>query len=352
MENISNTVLWDCALKDVLKVLNNLLKDSGVSTLLVLNNNDQLVGTITDGDIRRAIIAGVSLDSEISSVMKRNFSFLKKDKFTLEDISQIRNKKIDLLPILNENKNIVKVINLNKIKTILPLSAIIMAGGEGKRLKPLTENTPKPLLTIGDKPIMEHNIDRLIYFGISEIFISINYLAEQIKTYFGDGSSKGVNIKYIKEQKPLGTIGSVSLLDNIESEFLLISNSDLLTNIDYEDMFKAFLDKDADLIVATTPYIVNVPFGIMEISSGDEILGLKEKPTYTYYSNAGIYIIKKKYLYLMPKNTFWNATDLIETMISKQLNVRNYQILSYWLDIGNMNDYIKAKEDVKHISFT
>jgi len=345
-----NTITEQHTIKDAILGLNDALTKHGISTLFVINSESELVGTITDGDIRRALVAGSQLDTDISGVMHRNFSFLREHKFTLSDIDSIRDRKIDIVPVLDENNRIVRVVEFKKLKSVLPLTAVLIAGGEGRRLLPLTLTTPKPLLKIGNKPIIEHNIDRLVQHGVATIHISVNYLAQQIKDYFQDGASKGIRIGYVQESKPLGTIGSVSLLEEIDTDYVLISNSDLLTNINYEDMFRTFIDRDADLIVATNPYKVNIPYGILEVDSEDHIKGLIEKPTYEYYSNAGIYILKKSILELLPKNEYFNATDLIELLLRQNYKVLHYKILTYWLDIGLMDDYHKAQEDIKHIS--
>ncbi|MEM6318767.1 MAG: sugar phosphate nucleotidyltransferase, partial [Bacteroidota bacterium] len=210
------------------------------------------------------------------------------------------------------------------------------------------ENTPKPLLPVGDKPIIEHNIDRLKDYGISNITLSINYLGEQLVSYFGDGSQKDLNIRYVEETRPLGTMGSVTLLDEVYNDYILVMNSDLLTTIDFESLFKDLIEKEGDMIIATTPYKVKVPYGVIE-TSGDEILQLTEKPTYTYYSNAGIYIFKKEYLERIPKNQHFNANELMELLIAEKKRVLHFPILGYWLDIGKPNDYEKAQTDIKHL---
>jgi NDP-sugar pyrophosphorylase family protein len=223
-----------------------------------------------------------------------------------------------------------------------------MAGGEGQRLRPLTETTPKPLLKVGSKPIIEHGIDRLITFGINNFHISIKYLGEQMVDYFGDGSSKSVNISYVREEQKLGTAGALALVDDFRNDTILMMNSDLLTNIDFEDIYRNFKKSGSDLMVACIPYKVDVPYAILEMEN-DRVISLKEKPSYTYYSNAGIYIMKREVVDVIPKNEHFNATDLMDTLIAKGNKVGYYPILGYWLDIGKMDDFFKAQEDIKHI---
>jgi NDP-sugar pyrophosphorylase family protein len=225
-----------------------------------------------------------------------------------------------------------------------------MAGGKGQRLLPMTENIPKPLLKVGGKPILEHNFDRLVTYGINDFWISVNYLGEQIESYFGNGSSKNVNISYVKESESLGTVGAVSLINDFKHEYVLIANSDLLTNIDYEHFFLDFLSQDADMAVVTIPYQVNIPYAVLETNEG-RVLNFKEKPTFTYYSNGGVYLFKRQIIDLIPKNSFFNATDLMEKLIKENYKVISIPFAGYWLDIGKHDDFEKAQNDIKNVSF-
>ena len=226
-----------------------------------------------------------------------------------------------------------------------------MAGGEGKRLRPLTETTPKPLLKVGGKPIIEYNIDRLKQVGVKNITLSINYLGDQLVDYFGDGTSKKLNIQYVREDKPLGTIGSILLVNDFQHEDIIVMNSDLLTNIDFKDFYNSYKDSGADMAVAATSYHVDVPYGVLEADDSNKVLSLREKPRYTYYSNAGIYILKKELLKMIPQDQFYDITDLMKRILEMNLKMLTYPINGYWLDIGKHEDYEKAQQDVKHIKF-
>jgi dTDP-glucose pyrophosphorylase len=322
----------------------------GAKTLFIVNEIGTLLGTLTDGDIRRGLIVGKDIDASVENFMNQDFRFLYENHFSLSDLNFLRQNKINLVPIIDKNRTLIKIFDLADRKSLLPVDAVIMAGGRGERLKPLTDTVPKPLLRVGDKPIIEHNIDRLIYFGIDNITISIKYLGEQLKEAFGDGQEKGARIGYITEDQPLGTIGAVSLIEDFQNENVLIMNSDLLTNIDFEDFYQSFLEHDADIAIATVPYKVNVPYAVLEVENS-RIRDFKEKPSYTYYSNAGIYLVKKDILKLIPKGCHYNATDLMELLLKNDQNVISYPILGYWLDIGKHEDYIKAQADIKHILF-
>jgi len=226
-----------------------------------------------------------------------------------------------------------------------------MAGGEGKRLLPLTLTTPKPLLKVDGKPIIEYNIDRLVQYGVKNINISINYLGDQLVDYFKDGSLKGITINYARENKPLGTIGSILLVEEFKFESILIMNSDLLTNIDFADFYNEFVNSNADMAVASTSYKVDVPYAVLEVDGNNRVKSLKEKPKYSYFSNAGIYLIKKSMLQLIPENKFYDITDLMESMLLIKKKIISFPVTGYWLDIGKPEDYKKAQEDIKHINF-
>ena len=346
---INNIIQSSGTIKQALEQLNNLpTRDS--LTLFVIDGNEKLVGTLTDGDIRRGLLLGRNITESIETVMHKKYKFLQRNNFTLEFIDELKVKEIDLIPFVNEKFEIEKIIDLSKIKSVLPVDVVIMAGGEGKRLLPLTKDTPKPLLKIGDKPILEHNIDRLSLFGVDNIFITLKYQGQKIKDYFNDGSSKNIKIRYTQEADSLGTIGAISLIDNFIHENILVMNSDLLTNIDFEDFFKSFHNGKAEMAVATIPYPVTLPYGVIE-SDGNHVKAIKEKPTYTYYSNAGIYLFKKSVLKYIPRNAFFNATDLMQALINENKKILMYPVLSYWLDIGKHEDYNKAQEDIKHLKF-
>lgn len=337
---------YKATMREALAVLENLRQAS--LTLFVVDDSGRMIGTLTDGDIRRGLLKDLPISHEVSEVMNKLFSFLPAGGFTIEQIQALRKNKIYLIPFLDKEGKIKKVVDISQKKSVLPLNAVLMAGGEGSRLRPLTEHTPKPLLKVGDKPIIEYNIDRLVLYGVDKIYISVKYLGHKIIDYFGDGDVKNLRIQYVTEDQPLGTIGSLSLIHDFEHEYILVMNSDILTTIDFEDMFISLIEADADMIVATSPYEVQIPYGIVE-TKDLLITSLKEKPVYTFFSNAGIYILKKSTLQYIAQNRRMDATDLIEVLISKNRKVVNYPILNYWLDIGNPEDFAKAQADVKHL---
>jgi dTDP-glucose pyrophosphorylase/CBS domain-containing protein len=319
-------------------------------TLFIIEENEVLLGVITDGDIRRGLIKGFSLDDIISCIMNVDFKFILENEISFDIVKQLKKSSVKIIPVLSEDKKIQRFINLSDLKAILPIDAVIIAGGKGERLMPLTKNTPKPMLNIGLKPILEHNIDFLSQYGITQFHISVNYLKNIIKDYFKNGSNKNIQINYIEENEPLGTIGSVKLSNSYRNSDILIMNSDLLTNLNLVDFYNSFKESNADMAIATTSYNVNVPYAVLDVEDG-QVKSFKEKPTYNYFSNAGIYLIKKDLINEIPDNQFYNATDLINKLLKLNRLVISYPILGYWLDVGKHDDYSKAQEDIKHIIF-
>ncbi len=333
-------------LLDALSQINDLAPEPLV--LFVVDEENRMVGTLTDGDSRRALIAGASVNDKVKKIMHRHFNYMKADD--IRNVKEIRHQKemhMKLVPILDEEKHIVDVINLEKFKTRLPVDAVLMAGGKGERLRPLTEKTPKPLLPVGNKAIIDHNVDRLISYGVRHIDVTVNYLKEQIEAHYQEPRN-GVHVQTVREPKYLGTIGSIKFVSKFFNDTILVMNSDLFTNIDYEDFYLHFKEHDAVMSVAAVPYNVSIPYGILDLE-GRNIHGLLEKPQYTYYANAGIYLIKRRALDEIPNDTFFNATDLVEKLISEEKKVIRYPLNGTWIDIGNPQEYQKAQDLVKHI---
>lgn len=336
----------DISLLEALSHINNLAPDPLV--LFVVDDEQHMVGTLTDGDSRRALIAGASVNDKVETVMHRNFNFMTIDNIT--DVNEIKHQKelkMKLIPVLDADRHIVDIIDLDRYKTRLPIDAVLMAGGKGERLRPLTEKTPKPLLPVGDKAIIDHNIDRLISYGIQHINVTVNYLKEQIEEHFKEPRN-GVKVQTVREPKYLGTIGSVKFVDSFYNDTVLVMNSDLFTNIDYEDFFLHFQEHNAEMSVAAVPYNVSIPYGLLDLD-GRNIHGLIEKPKYNYYANAGIYLIKRRALGEIPEGEFFNATDLIEKLVAKGNRVIRYPLNGTWIDIGNPQEYQKAQDFVKHL---
>lgn len=336
----------DISLLEALSRINDLAPEPLV--LFVVDNESRMVGTLTDGDSRRALIAGASVADKVEKIIHRDFNYMKVENIDdVKKIKRLRDLKMRLVPVLDAEKHIVETINLEKYNSRLPFDAILMAGGKGERLRPLTLETPKPLLKVGDKCIIDHNIDRLISSGVKHISVTVNYLKEQIEEHFAEPRGE-VQVKTVREPKFLGTIGSVKFVENFYNDTVLVMNSDLFTNINYEDFFLHFQQHDAEMSLAAVPYDISIPYGILDLD-GHDIHGLIEKPKFNYYVNAGIYLIKRRALDEIPADTFFHATDLVEKLIAKKKKVVRYPLVGYWIDIGNPDEYYKACEMAKHI---
>ncbi|UZH55524.1 nucleotidyltransferase family protein [Salinimicrobium tongyeongense] len=344
------TIHRDQTILDALRKLNNVRSKINVSRLIlfVADDNEVILGSLTDGDVRRSLIQHGNLSKRLEEICNRNFIF-KFEHSGFLDLREYRKKDLKILPILDRNMRLKRIIDLEKTQSVLPLECMIMAGGRGKRLSPLTDDIPKPMLPLGEKPIIEHNIDRLISYGIRKIYISVKYLGEQIQDYFGDGSSKGISIEYVWEDKPLGTAGALALVENFETDHILLMNSDLFTNVDFEDLYVDLINQEADMAVASTEYKVDVPYAVFE-TEGKEVMEFKEKPSYVYYSNAGIYILKKELISKIPQNKYYDITELMEELIKEGGKLIHNPILGFWIDIGKPVDYKQAQELVKHSS--
>lgn len=342
----NHTISKEKTLIEALTIINSLVPDPLV--LFVLDDNNRMVGTLTDGDSRRALIAGVSVNDKIEKIMHRNFNYMKADEIgDVKEIKHQKEMKMKLVPVLDMDMHIVDLINLENYTTRLPIDAVLMAGGKGERLRPLTEKTPKPLLPVGGKAIIDHNIDRLIFNGVQHINVTVNYLGEQLEEHFSEPRGE-VKVQTVREPKFLGTIGSIRFVKVFYNDTVLVMNSDLFTNINYEDFYLHFKEHNAEMSVAAVPYTVSVPYGILDLE-GRNIQGLIEKPTYNYYANAGIYLIKRRALDEIPNDSFFNATDLIEKLISENKKVIRFPLNGTWIDIGNPQEYQKANELVKYI---
>lgn len=346
MEDNKHYISQEKTLLDALKQINAI--GTGALVLFVLNDKDQMVGTLTDGDARRAQIAGIGVNDTLDKVMHHNFNFLRKG--VNDDVAHLReqkNLKMKLVPILDKDDHIVEVVNLEQYRTKLPVDAVLMAGGKGERLRPLTEKTPKPLLKMQDKPIIDYIVEHIISFGIRNISVTVNYLKEQIIDHFAK-SNYGVHVKCFGEPKFLGTIGSTCYVKNFENDTVLLMNSDAITDLNLEEFYLHYKDHDADMSIAAVPYTISVPYGILDLE-GRDVKGVLEKPTYNYYANTGIYLIKRELLKLIPVGEFFNATDFMEMLISNGYKVVRFPLNGTWIDIGNPQEYQKAQEIVKHM---
>ena len=332
---------------DVLKKIDN-LSTQITKIVFVKDETGRIVGSVSDGDCRRALINGKGIGAKVSDFMNTNFTFLKKGEYDIQKIQKIRQLGIKYVPELNDDGTLYTVRDFSNGKSYIPVDAVLMAGGKGERLRPLTLETPKPLLKVADKPIIDYNVENLMHYGVENINVTVNYLGEQIEQHFAEPYN-GQKIKCVREGKFLGTIGSLNIIEDWHNDTILLMNSDLFTNIDFESFYIHSRKHNADMSVAAVPYNVNIPYGIFEIENTREIKGIKEKPSYYYYANAGIYLIKRELLTLIPKDTFYNATDFMDKLIELGKKVIRFPIAGYWIDIGKPEDFKSVQEFARNL---
>ncbi len=321
---------------------------------LIVDAERRLLGTVTDGDVRRAILAGLGLDVPVSELLARKAASPAARPMTVplgtprEKILQIMQERtIRHVPVLDHKGRVVELVMIEELvsKGHVPLQAVIMAGGFGKRLHPLTENLPKPMLPVGDKPLMELIVNQLRDSGIDKVNVTTHFEPEKIKDYFGDGSSFGVQMNYVSEETPLGTAGALSLMLEKDAPLLVI-NGDILTQVDFRAMRAFHREHHADITVGVRQYDFQVPYGVIE-SDGAMVTGVQEKPTLNFFVNAGIYLLEPTVHEYIPSAQRFDMTDLIKELIKRGRPVANFPIMEYWLDVGQHGDYARAQEDVK-----
>ena len=322
--------------------------------VLVVDSNGRLIDTVVDGDVRRAILSGVNLDGPLSHIVRDKTNRNAPAPVTAplgagqaELLSLMKKHSVRQIPLLDDEGRVADLKAwgdfLDEEKE-LPLKAVIMAGGQGLRMRPLTEDTPKPMLPVGDRPLMERIIGQLGQVGIRRVCVATHYLAEKIKDPIGDGSRLGVEVSYLNEESPLGTAGALSLLDG-PAEPLLIMNGDILTNLDFRAMLDFHRQQRALLTVGVRKYDVNVPYGVVN-TEGPLIKGLDEKPVLSFFVNAGIYLMEPAAREYLEQNGPCDMTDVIERLLAAEERVASFPILEYWLDIGSPSDYERAQRDL------
>ena len=334
-------------LKDALIILNT----GGVGIALLVDESGRLVDTITDGDVRRAILDGCAADSSIAEIEKVKGQAIptsaRVGTSPAELLETMRSKGIRHIPLVDEHGVPLELVTLDSLLDPHPidLQAVIMAGGFGTRLYPLTESTPKPMLRVGDKPLIEHIVSSLQKAGIGKVNITTHFMSEKISDHFEDGSKFGVEVNYVHEDKPLGTAGSLSLLEKNESP-LLVMNGDILTNVNYQALMYFHKKHEAALTICIRQYDVKVPYGVIKCN-GEEVVELTEKPTVAFFVNAGIYLLEPSVQTMIPQNERLDMTDLVNTLLSQGKKVVGFPIVEYWLDIGQHADYDRAQVEAE-----
>ncbi len=327
---------------------------SALGLALVVDEDRHLLGTVTDGDIRRAILADIDLDQPVEVLLHQGKPPRRRMPVTAAFgtsearlLQMMTESTLRHIPLVNEAGQVKGVATLDDLAKDfeLPLTAVVMAGGSGTRLRPLTDDRPKPMLPMGDRPLLEHIVDRLRMAGIRRLNITRHYKGNVIEDHFGDGRDFGVDIRYVDEKKPLGTAGALSLME-ASDEPLLVINGDIVTNVDLRAMLDFHGEHRADMTVAVRQQEFTIPYGVVEMD-GVELVGILEKPTDRHMINAGIYLLSAGVSRQVPAGQHYDMTDLIQDLISKGLTVIGFPIQEYWIDIGQPEDYQKAQADVE-----
>jgi dTDP-glucose pyrophosphorylase/CBS domain-containing protein len=322
---------------------------------LIVDIESHLLGTVTDGDIRRAVLAGINLETPASNLLKT-----KLDPHYLEPITAqlgtppeillqiMQERVIRQIPLLDKKKRVAGLVTLEDLlpSSHLGVQAVVMAGGMGTRLRPLTEDLPKPMLPVGGKPLLERIINQLRDSGIRQLNVTTHYKPEKITDYFGDGKNFGVSLNYVNEDTPLGTGGALGLMPK-PTEPLLVINGDILTQVNFKAMLNFHQEQHAMITMAVRRYEVQVPYGVVE-SDGAHVTHLREKPQIGFFVNAGIYLLEPTVFEYIPGGKHFNMTDLIQWLLDARQSVVSFPISEYWLDIGQHADYARAQEDINN----
>ncbi|WP_348653131.1 nucleotidyltransferase family protein [uncultured Sulfurimonas sp.] len=345
IEKLKLTV--NATVKEALEIID---KAAMQIALVVDKNDDKLLGTLTDGDIRRALLKGIVLSDTIESIIFTT-PIVAKITDTKEDILKIAlAKKLHQIPIVDSKGMLVSIQEIEEL--IQPKKkknkVVLMVGGLGTRLRPLTEKTPKPMLPVGGKPILQTIVDEFVSYGFIDIIMCIGYKSHVIQEYFGDGSKFGANIEYVLEDKRMGTAGALSLLKNKPTEPFFVMNGDLLTNVNFEHLHNFHVSNDSMGTMCVREYDFQVPYGVVNLYDS-KIVSIEEKPVHKFFVSAGIYMLSPEVLEYIPENEFYDMPTLFEQMISEEKNTISFPLREYWLDIGRMEEYKKANDEYNEV---
>ena len=317
--------------------------DRGAAQIALVTEPDRLIGIVTDGDVRRGLLRGESLEAPVTNIMRRNFRSLPANATAAEALALMQRETLHQIPALDENGKVVHLFLLEDLikPQKFPNSVVIMAGGEGKRLRPLTHDCPKPMLKVAGKPLLEIILKQCLDAGFEHFYFAVNYLKEQIQSHFQDGSAWGARIQYLEEDKPLGTAGALSLLPRQPSEPFLVLNGDVLTRVDYTHLLRFHNEHNAAATLCVREHSTQIPYGVVRINDV-HVLNLEEKPVLTHYVNAGIYLLNPNLLDLVPSNTFFDMPQLLELAAQQSHHINAFPIHEYWLDVGHPETLVLA----------
>ena len=320
------------------------LEGSAKQIVLVCDADRRLLGTLTDGDIRRAILRGCPLhETPVGEVMHTGFLSVHPWANRAEVLDMMRSRGIAQVPILDDDRRLLGLHTLREmiVPVKRPNAAVVMAGGKGTRLRPLTETVPKPMIPVAGRPMLERIVLHLVGSGIRDVYLSINYLGHIIEDHFGDGSDFGCNIRYLRESRPLGTGGCLSLLEERPAAPLLVMNGDLVTQIDVGRFVDFHADGGYTATLAVRPYRTSIPFGVVDVD-GTEVVGLREKPTEQVLVNAGMYVLSPEALGLVPEGAEFPITELFVRSLDERRRVGAYLVEEDWADVGRPEELLRA----------
>jgi dTDP-glucose pyrophosphorylase len=347
MKNIENVKLHiNSTIKQALEIIDK----AAMQIALIVDENDKLLGTLTDGDIRRGLLKGLDLNSSIESIIFKTPTIAKISDTKEDILKNALSKKLHQIPIVDENG---KIIGIQEIEELIKPKekankVILMVGGLGTRLRPLTDNIPKPMLKVGNKPILETILLNFKKYGFKNIILCVSYKSEIIENYFGDGSKFDLNIKYIHENKRMGTAGALSLIEEVIEESFFVMNGDLLTNINFENMMNYHNQNNAMATMGVREYDFQVPYGVVNVN-GENILSIEEKPVHNFFVSGGVYILNKNTLDYIPNNKYYDMPTLFEKLIKEKKKTISFPIREYWIDIGRLEEYKKANEEYDEV---
>lgn len=320
--------------------------DRGSAQIALVTELDHLIGIVTDGDIRRGLLRGESLETSVTKIMRRDFRFLPASATATEALALMQREAIHQIPVIDQCGKVLHIFLLEDLikPKKLPNSVVIMAGGEGKRLRPLTYDCPKPMLKVAGKPLLEIILKQCLDAGFEHFYFAVNYLKEQIQSHFQDGSAWGARIQYLEEDKPLGTAGALSLLPQCPSHPFLVLNGDILTRVDYNHLLRFHAEHHSAATLCVREYSTQIPYGVVRMDDV-KVLDLQEKPVLTHYVNAGIYLLNPEVLTMLPKDIFFDMPNFLEIVSQQGKPVSAFPIHEYWLDIGHPETLDRAHGD-------
>lgn len=336
----------DMPIIEVIKIID----EGSLQVAVVVDSENRLLGMVSDGDVRRGILKGLSLDEPVAKIMNAKpptAGFQDNRESILELMKRTQFRRI---PIIDDERRVVSVDTLDSYIGVSSFDSVVllMAGGMGTRLRPLTDECPKPLLKVGGKPLLETIVESFIEHGFRHFYFAVNYKADMIETYFGKGDRWGVQIEYIREKDPLGTAGALSMLPQKPSKPIIVMNGDLLTKVNFTHLLSFHRESRSDATMCVRDYSYQVPYGVVEINK-HRLLGIREKPAQNFFVSAGIYVLNPEIIDLITAGSFCDMPQLFEQLIEQNYQTTVFPIREYWIDIGRMADFNRANGEFAQV---